>query len=141
MKQLLFFVAVVLSLSLRSQTQPTQPASGPGGSDYTFGGVTQYDYGTNRTGGSFWLYEPNTPTPDSANVIVFIHGLGETNPKLYGAFIKHLVRKGNIVIYPRYQTDLNSNSATFNDSCAKGIQRALDTLQQAGHVKPRLENY
>ncbi len=142
MKNFILSFLILLSISLRAQiTQPTQPASGPGGSDYPFGGVTQYDYGTNGNGGDFWLYEPNSPTPDSANVVVFIHGLGETNPKLYGAFIKHLVRKGNIVIYPRYQKDLNADGATFNDSCAYGIQRALDTLQQPGHVKPRLNNY
>ena len=144
MKKLLLSTTVLLSIFYQnsfSQSQPTQPASGPGGSDYTYGGVTQYDYGTNGSGGDFWLYEPNNPTPDSANVVVFIHGLGETNPKLYGAFIKHLVRKGNIVIYPRYQKDLNTSNTTFNDSCAKGIQRALDTIQQAGHVKGRIENY
>jgi poly(3-hydroxybutyrate) depolymerase len=142
MKKLLPYLTILLCLSATAQiTQPTQPSSGPGGSSYTFGGVTQYDYGTNGSGSDFWLYEPNTPTPDSANVIVFIHGLGETNPKLYGAFIKHLVRKGNIVIYPRYQKDLNASNTTFNDSCAKGILRALDTLQLPNHVKPRLENY
>ncbi len=142
MKSVYLFLAFSLLARLSSaQSQPLQPASGPGGSDYTYGGVTQYDYGTNGNGQDFWLYEPNTPTPDSANVVVFIHGLGETNPKLYGAFIKHLVRKGNIVIYPRYQKDLNSDNTTFSDSCAKGIQRALDTLQQPGHVKPRLNNF
>jgi poly(3-hydroxybutyrate) depolymerase len=142
MKKLLSAVVVLLSVFVSAQvTQPLQPATGPGGSEYTNGGVTQYDYGTNGSGGDFWLYEPNSPTPDSANVVVFIHGLGETNPKLYGAFIKHLVRKGNIVIYPRYQKDLNAASATFNDSCAKGIKRALDTIQQPGHVKGRVSNY
>lgn len=142
MKQLsTLFMLLVLSLFGYSQSQPTQPVTGPGGSAYTFGGVTQFDYATNGNGQDFWLYEPNGPVPDSANVVVFIHGLGETNPKLYGAFIKHLVRKGNIVIYPRYQKDLNSDNATFSDSCAKGIQRALDTLQKPGHVKPRLQNF
>lgn len=142
MKQLLTAFVVLLSVYVNAQaTQPLQPATGPGGSEYIHGGVTQYDYGTNGSGGDFWLYEPNSPTPDSANVVVFIHGLGETNPKLYGAFIKHLVRKGNIVIYPRYQKDLNAASSTFNDSCAKGILRGLDTIQQPGHVKGRLSNY
>lgn len=144
MKKLPLLLAVLLSIFFQtafSQSQPAQPTSGPGGSDYTFGGVTQYDYGTNGSGDDFWLYEPNSPVPDSANVVVFIHGLGETNPKLYGAFIKHLVRKGNIVIYPRYQKDLNADAATYNDSCAKGIQRALDTIQQAGHVKGRIQNF
>lgn len=126
-----------------SQSQPTQPSSGPGGSNYIHGGVTIYDYATNRNGEDFWLYEPNNPTPDSANVVVFCHGLGMVNPKAYGAFIKHLVRKGNIVIYPRYQKDLNlaTGISVYNDSCAKGIRKALDTIQQPGHVKGRIENY
>lgn len=144
MKHLLLFIAVIFSLSLFAQvTQPTQPSLGPGGSNYTYGGVTIYDYATNRNGEDFWLYEPNNPTPDSANVIVFCHGLGMTNPKAYGAFIKHLVRKGNIVIYPRYQRTLSLTTgiAEYNDSCAKGIQKALDTIQQPGHVKGRIYNY
>jgi poly(3-hydroxybutyrate) depolymerase len=142
MKQLLPLLVIIFSMSLKAQvSQPSQPSSGPGGSDYTHGGVTIYDYGTNGNGGDFWLYEPNSPTPDSANVVVFCHGLGMLNPRYYGAFIKHLVRQGNIVIYPRYQKDLNASNATFNDSCAKGIQRGLDTIQQAGHVKGRIANY
>lgn len=138
---LLVFSCFSVLISNAQISQPTQPNTGPGGKDYTHGTVTQYDYGTNGSGSDFWLYEPANPKPDSANVVVFIHGLGMTNPKYYGAFIKHLVRKGNIVIYPRYQKDLNTSNTTFNDSCAKGILRALDTLQQPGHVKPRIENY
>lgn len=140
---LLCFVFLFPVLIANSQNQPTQPATGPGGSNYVHGGVTIYDYATNGNGEDFWLYEPNSPTPDSANVIVFCHGLGMVNPKAYGAFIKHLVRKGNIVIYPRYQRDLNLSTGIeeYNDSCAKGIKKALDTIQQPGHVKGRIQNY
>ncbi|MDB5284665.1 MAG: hypothetical protein JWO06_3740 [Bacteroidota bacterium] len=122
-------------------TPPAQPVSGPGGSDYTNLSVTEYDYGTNMNGDGFWLFEPASPVPDSANVILFCHGMGDTNPMLYGAFIRHLVQKGNIVIYPRYQRDINANTALYNDSCARGVQRALDTMQLPGHVLPRLYNY
>ncbi|MCW5908237.1 MAG: T9SS type A sorting domain-containing protein [Chitinophagales bacterium] len=144
MKNYLTSLLLLISFSIHAQiTQPAQPSSGPGGSDYTHGGVTIYDYATNGNGEDFWLYEPNNPVPDSANVIVFCHGLGMTNPKAYGAFIKHLVRKGNIVIYPRYQRTLNLGTgiAEYNDSCAKGIKKALDTIQQPGHVKGRVYNY
>lgn len=144
MKKLLLLFAVLLSFFSHAQVSPpTQPATGPGGSDYAHGGVTIYDYATNRNGEDFWLYEPNSPTPDSANVVVFCHGLGMVNPRAYGAFIKHLVRQGNIVIYPRYQRtlDLATTIATYNDSCAKGILKALDTIQQPGHVKGRIDNY
>lgn len=134
-------LTLIASLSIAQVTQPTQPTSGPGGSNYTYGGVTEYDYATNGNGEDFWLFEPNNPVPDSANTIVFCHGMGETNPMLYGGYIKHLVRKGNIVIYPRYQKDLSAVTSNYNDSCAKGIQKALDTLKTAGHVKPRLYNY
>lgn len=146
MKQLLFFALVLFSSLYHkcySQSLPSQPLSGPGGSNYTHGGVTQFRYADNGNGEDFWLYEPNSPTPDSANVVVFIHGLGMVNPKYYGAFITHLVRKGNIVIAPRYQKDLNlaTGISEYNDSCAKGIQKALDTIQQPGHVKGRVQNY
>lgn len=134
----LWLFAIVNSYA---QNQPTQPSTGPGGSEYIHDSIAIYDYGTNKNGDGFWLYEPASPTPDSANVVVFIHGLGQTNPKVYGKFIRHLVRKGNIVIYPRYQKDLLSAAATFSDSCARGIQRAMDTLNLTGHVKPRWENY
>lgn len=135
---ILSFLVYHLSIA---QNQPSQPATGPGGSAYVHDSISVYDYGTNKNGDGFWLYEPAGPKPDSANVVVFIHGLGQTNPKVYGKFIRHLVQKGNIVIYPRYQKDLLSAANTFSDSCARGIQRAIDTLNTAGHVAARWQNY
>ncbi|MEZ4892408.1 MAG: hypothetical protein R2778_05270 [Saprospiraceae bacterium] len=55
------------------------------------------------TADGYWLFEPADPKPDSAEVVVFLHGYGAYNPMAYGKWIKHLVAKGNIVIYPRYQ--------------------------------------
>jgi acetyl esterase/lipase len=122
-------------------TQPAQPTTGPGSNNPLYTGVTQYDYGTNANADGFWLFEPQGPVPDSANLVVFIHGWGETNLKYYGAFIDRIVRAGNIVICPRYQKTADIVYSTYTDSCALGIQRALDTLQLAWHVKPRLYNY
>lgn len=122
-------------------TQPTQPTTGPGSNNPVHSGVTPFDFGTNKNADGFWIYEPNGPVPDSANVVVFIHGWGETNLKFYGAFIDRIVRAGNIVICPRYQKVVGTNYETYTDSCARGIQRALVELQQPGHVKPRLYNY
>ena len=121
--------------------QPVQPSTGPGSNNPVHTGVTQFDYGTNANAEGFWLFEPQGPVPDSANVVVFIHGWGETNLKFYGAFIDRMVRAGNIVICPRYQKSADIVYGTYTDSCARGIQRALDTLQLTGHVKPRLYHY
>ncbi len=122
-------------------TQPAQPTTGPGSNNPLFSSVTLFDYGTNQNASGFWIYEPADPTPDSANVVVFIHGWGETNLKFYGALIDRIVRSGNIVICPRYEKTVDTAYGTYTDSCARGIQRALDTLNLAGHVKPRLYNY
>jgi acetyl esterase/lipase len=122
-------------------TQPAQPTTGPGSNNPMYSSVTLFDYGTNQNADGFWIYEPAGPTPDSANVVVFIHGWGETNLKFYGALIDHIVRAGNIVICPRYEKTVDTAYGTYTDSCARGIQRALDTLKLAGHVKPRLYNY
>lgn len=90
----------------------------------------------------FYIFEPRSPMPDSANVVVFIHGLSLVNPYLYGAWITHLVRKGNIVIYPKYQDAPGTTpEADYNANTIHAIVTALDTLQLAGHVKPRLQNF
>ena len=135
-------ILAFLATGLNAQiTQPLQPTTGPGANNPGFTGATLYDYGTNASASGFWIFEPTGPTPDSANVVVFIHGWGETNLKFYGAFIDRIVRAGNIVICPRYEKTVDTAYSTYTDSCARGIQRALDTLKTAGHVKPRLYNY
>ncbi|MDB5283216.1 MAG: hypothetical protein JWO06_2291 [Bacteroidota bacterium] len=140
-KLYLFLIFGSFNLLCHAQTQPIQPLTGPGSDNPIYTGVTQYDYGTNMNADGFWLFEPKGPVPDSANLVVLIHGWGETNLKFYGAFIDRIVRAGNIVICPRYEKTVDTNYGTYTDSCARGIQRALDTLQLPGHVKPRLYNY
>ncbi|HWB63537.1 MAG TPA: T9SS type A sorting domain-containing protein [Chitinophagales bacterium] len=137
MAALLFFARTANAQPM----QPVQPTTGPGSDQPVYSSVTEFDYGTNANADGFWIFEPTGPTPDSANLVVFIHGWGETNLKFYGAFIDRIVRAGNIVICPRYQKTVDINYSTYTDSCARGLQRALDTLQLPGHVKPRLYNY
>ncbi len=127
-------------LTTLAQTPPSQPTSGPGGSDYTHETVSVFNYGQGDEG--FWLFEPSEPTPDSADVVVLNHGLGQINPMVHGGWIKHLVKKGNIVIYPKYQDDLNTPDSVFVPSAAVGISNAIDTLQNGlGHVRPNLNHF
>ncbi len=118
--------------------QPVQPAEGPGGREYLHQTVLFQDFAEKPDG--YWLFEPASPKPDSADVIIFFHGYGGYNPMIYGQWIKHLVRKGHIVIYPRYQKNLVSpRPPRFAKNCAKGIRDALLELEKEGHVKPRLD--
>ena len=117
---------------------PGQPFEGPGGADYSHHSVAFFDAATSADG--YWLFEPAAPVPDSAEVVVFLHGYGAYNPMAYGKWIKHLVAKGNIVIYPRYQKNLVwPRPDGFPENAAKAIRDALQVLEQEGHVKPRTE--
>lgn len=117
---------------------PGQPLEGPGGAEYKHHTVKFYDAADKADG--YWLFEPADPTPVSAEVVVFLHGYGAYNPMVYGKWIKHLVAKGNIVIYPRYQKNLVwPRPFAFPANAAKGIRDALKVLESEGHVKPRLD--
>lgn len=114
---------------------PLQTTEGPGGADYQHEKVIFQDFAKKADG--YWLFEPTKPQPDSAHVIVFNHGYGAYNPMIYGKWIKHLVQKGNIVIYPRYQKNLMvPRPNAFAKNAAKAINDALEELQKDGHVKP-----
>lgn len=118
--------------------QPGQPSAGPGGSEYIHQEVVFQDFATDPDG--YWLFEPASPRPDSADVIVFLHGYGGYNPMIYGQWIRHLVRKGHIVIFPRYQKNLVfPRPPRFARNCAQAIRDALTELEGEGHVKPRLD--
>jgi predicted esterase len=111
---------------------PVQPATGPGGSDYrhvsakhtTFGrGATEYD-----------LFEPVDPVPRAAPVIVFLHGWTAVDPWLYGGWIHHLTRRGNIVVFPRYQESVFTPAPEFTRNAIQSLKDALH--EKPGHTRP-----
>jgi hypothetical protein len=129
-------------LSCLSQSQPLQPITDPGSSFYSYAGVNKYDFNPAFTSDGYWMYEPTNPKPDSANVVVFNHGYGVYNPGPYGDWIEHLVRKGNIVIFPRYQYNLTIPlSSAFTNNSAKAIRDALTELtSSSSYVQPKYDN-
>lgn len=91
---------------------------------------------------SYWLFEPADPKPETAPVIVFSHGWLAVNPGAYGAWIDHLVRRGQIVIYPRYQTDVSTRPTDFLPNAVVAIHDALEVLETSGtHVRPDLHRF
>ena len=119
---------------------PYQPESGPGSKDYRHSKVIEIDRAQNPDG--YWLYKPAAPVPKSAPVIVFVHGYGGYNPMIYGRWIKHLVKQGNIVIYPRYQKNNTSpRPSKFVKNVAKGVRDALDFLKEEKEIIPDVEHF
>jgi acetyl esterase/lipase len=91
---------------------------------------------------SYWLFEPADPRPERAPVVVFNHGWLAVNPGAYGAWIDHLVRSGNVVVYPRYQTDALSSPTEFLANAVAAVTDALDVLDTApGHVRPDRDRF
>jgi len=127
MKNLLVLCFIFSSISIFAQTFQ-QPTTGPGSAAYRHDSVLFHNYAETEEG--FWLFEPALPTPKTTNLIVFIHGYGGYNPMIYGQWIKHLVRKGNTVIYPRYQKSVFSPSPQqFSPNIITGIQSALKIIK------------
>lgn len=134
---MLFLPALVLA---QSPAPPSQPASGPGGKQYAHTSVTKNRYG--KGGQEYWIFEPDAPKPATAPVVVFLHGWGGMNPMYYGAWIDHLVKRGDIVIYPRYQASLLTSIQEFTPNTLTAIKGAIERLQtEPGHVKPDLNKF
>jgi hypothetical protein len=128
----------------RTVGQPPEPRAGPGGRDYSHADVRVSSGGEGND--SWYVFEPVQPRPRSAPVVVVMHGYYEySGYSQMAALIRHTVRKGNLVIYPRWQTGVaDPCPGPFNiepcmGSAARGIVGALDYLR-ASHrrVQPEL---
>lgn len=137
---LLALLAPVAAAAPAIVTPPAQPASGPGGADYACRTVLARVYGDG--GRAYWLFEPADPAPAHAPVIVFTHGWGAIQPMLYGAWIDHIVQRGNIVVYPVYQANLFASPRSFTANAIAAVQDALRRLRhEPGHVVPEVEHF
>lgn len=105
---------------------PGQPASGPGGATYAFSGSKSSEVGEGAD--SAVIFEPVPRPSEAAPVVVFLHGWGAKDPRPYQLWIQHLVRRGNYVIYPRYQRRFFSTMPAAFPATVGGIKAALAEL-------------
>ena len=125
--------------------QPPQPKSGPGGSDYTNRGVRVSAGGSGVD--AWYAFEPVRPRPRKAPLAIVMHGYGEyAGYASMRALIRHTVRKGTVVIYPRWQTGIATPCpgpfliAPCMTSTATGIRGALSYLRASSkRVQPDLK--
>jgi dienelactone hydrolase len=73
-------------------------------------------------------------------VVVFLHGWGAPEPAFYRPWVEHLARRGNAVIYPRYQDSFVQPPAQALGNVLAALRIALarpglrtDSLVLAGH--------
>lgn len=121
-------------------TPPTQREAGPGGADYAHAGVsvTVYGEGAQR----YWVFEPRgVDKAEPLPVVAFVHGLNATNYGTSWLWIKHLVRRGNLVIYPAYQDGLLLNPKTFTGASAAAIAEAFKRFDGKTHAKADAQRF
>jgi hypothetical protein len=124
--------------------QPQQPSSGPGGSDYPHAAMRVSSGGA---GADAWFaFEPAKPRPAKAPLTIVTHGYYEfSGYDSMDGFIRHTVRQGSIVIYPRWQTGVAAPCPGPFDiepciaSEVAGIKGALEHLRaERDSVRPQL---
>jgi pimeloyl-ACP methyl ester carboxylesterase len=119
---------------------PEQPSSGPGGKEAPHSEVIAQEHGTGPQ--SYWLFEPAAPAPEKAPLIVFNHGWSAMDPRAYQAWIDHIVKRGNIVVYPLYQDSLRTAVKDFTPNAIAATKDAVRILSsEPGHVRPQLDKY
>lgn len=126
----LFFGGLLLARAAAAAppTPPVQPLDGPGGSRAAHADLKQWHGGSE--GGEYWVFTPADPIPRSAPLVVFVHGWSVMQPDLYRAWIEHIVKRGAILVYPRYQDSLKTPAADFLPNAARALRAALQALGQ-----------
>ncbi len=113
--------------NLREKILPPvkQPDSGPEGSNYLFSTISIIEDGEGA--GKVKIFYPDNLS-SAAPVVVFIHGYTAISPDFYRLWISHIVRKGNIIIYPYYQTMLSVDIESMFNNLTSSTTRALKIL-------------
>lgn len=125
-------------------TQPRQPAWGPGGRDYRHRVVRVTSGGTGAN--AWYLFEPRWPKPSRAALAIVLHGYYEfAGYRQLTELIRHTVRTGRVVIYPRWQTGIADpcpgpyDIEPCHDAAVAGIRGALRFLREhPRRVQPQL---
>ncbi len=115
---------------------PAQAQEGPGGAEYPCKGfaASRYEEGEKE----YWIFSPDSPETGKAPLVIFMHGAGAVNPNIYGAWIEHIARRGNIVVYPRYQKRIAPAVQFVTDNSINAVRSAIQKLKDSKGPQPDL---
>jgi acetyl esterase/lipase len=87
-----------------------------------------------------WIFFPDLPRPESAHVVLFMHGWRAVDPVYYGGWIDHIAKRGSIVLYPLFEAARLDPPENSLRNAIESTKQALQHLAEAGPVKPILSN-
>jgi acetyl esterase/lipase len=97
--------------------------------DFVPDGARRLDVGSGAQGAAIFLPVRTAGRPGP--VVIFLHGWVALDPRRYGPWIAHLVRRGTTVIYPAYQTKPAYDTITPLADALAGVRLALDQVDLA----------
>ncbi|HEX7814214.1 alpha/beta hydrolase family protein [Dyella sp.] len=84
-----------------------------------------------------YVFTPAQPVlHDKVPLVLLHHGWQGMNTLNFGALIDHLVRSGNVVVYPVYQLDADTSPQVVTRNAALADQRALNALKTRRGLRP-----
>ncbi len=113
---------------------PDQAPSGPGGADYVAEAVAKRAIG--RASAPIYVFHAAGNAAEPRPVVVFLHAWGANNPAIYGGWIEHLARKGNLVIFPRYQDVNRTRPAEATANAVQMTREAFAALADDPAARP-----
>jgi acetyl esterase/lipase len=131
--RMLFVLSTCLTVAL-SAKEPASPPLIPASHPYRHNSMRKSVHEQGAT--QYWIFEPTQPKPAKAPLVLFFHGYTAMNPATYHAWIEHLTRNGNIVIYPRYQSGFLTPPNQFLPNCITSVRDAMTVLLENDHVQP-----
>ncbi len=131
-------IALMLAASLGAPalaaTPPKQPEKGPGGTDYVASQVIKRGVGTASSG--TYVFHAAGPAKAPRPVVVLFHSWGAANPGTYGGWIEHLARRGNLVLFPRFQEVNRSRPQDATALAGQLVKQALADLADDPDARP-----
>lgn len=112
----------------KAEMPDKQPEKGPGGSEYKHEEFEVHE--ALEQGERYWLYTPAKPVPKTAPVVLFVHGYNALKPEGYEGWLQHLVKRGNIVIYPQYQAHGLDPATNWCPNIATSVLDAFKYLEE-----------
>lgn len=104
---------------------PVQPAIGPGGAMYQHETLTTWERGLNHE--RYQVFEPSGPAIEKAGLVILLHDWLTEDPEYYMGLIRHLCRRGMVVVFPRFQ-GTGSPDADYHPNIVRSVK---DFLLQA----------
>ncbi|MBF0410050.1 MAG: hypothetical protein HQM10_22090 [Candidatus Riflebacteria bacterium] len=134
MKILFCLMLISAPLMLHSAELPLAPYYVKG--DYAHSSVKSVRIGIEEE--KIYLFSPSDPEPASAPVVMFLRGWTHYSHSHYRAWIDHLCRQGNVVVFPEFQGS-GGLPKDFTINTARSLKESLKYLEDRRILTPDRE--